>query len=333
MSSDSTEQMDTILGIGAPLVDILLSAEDSLLDELGAEKGGMSLVPQEEIDRLRSRLPLRKQSAGGSAANTVKAIGALGYPAAMYGKVGNDDLGHFFLQDMNRHGVDTSRVEHATQESTGCVCCLITPDGERTFRTYLGAAGTLSPAECSGLNLEGIGIIHMEGYLFFQSGIIDAICETANRHSTQIKKSLDLASFDVVQLFRNDLLELLEREIDIVFANEQEGAAVSGSNDPLEMLKFLNRYAELAVVKVGADGAYACRRGEEPVFRPGTRVEVRDTTGAGDFWAAGFFCGLLQNSSLEHAVDLGNLLGSTIVQHDGAQLSPETWNELKQQIH
>ena len=225
-------------------------------------------------------------SPGGSAGNTTFALSRIGMSCAFLGKLGDDENGSFYREAFNREGGDCSRFKTDSESATGCCISLVTPDSERTMRTCLGAAMNLSPDEITASDFMGCRHAHIEGYILFNRDLLLKILDCAKQAGLSI--SLDLGSFEVVGAAIDILPGVLDRYVDIVFANEEEAAAFSGSSDPETGLSALSRHCAVTAVKLGSDGALLRKDGES-IHVPAVMAEnVLDTTGAGDFWAAGF---------------------------------------------
>ena len=301
--------MEKIIGIGNALVDILVRLEDDvLLERVGLPKGGMTLIDevrQKELRTCMAELSM-EQATGGSAGNSMLALARLGGNAGFVGKVGRDALGKFYADNCKKVGIEARLLE--CNLATGVANTFISPDGERTFGTLLGAAATI------------------EGYLVQNHDLMEAICQMAMEQSVQL--SLDLASYNVVAADLPFFQHLVQDYIDIVFANEEEAAAFTGKRDPLEALREIAAYKCLAVVKLGSKGASA-RLGREEVVVPARKVPVVDTTAAGDFFAGGFLYALNRGASLKDCLSCGALLSEHIIGVVGTRLSDETWKQIK----
>ena len=320
----------TIIGIGSPLVDSLLEVSEQFIDGIDGEKGGMELV---EIDHINNLVTSHDNSAanapGGSAANTIVAMSRLGMDCTFLGKIGQDKEGDFYKDQFTKSGVSVERFKHSDSAPTGRCLSMITPDSQRTCRTFLGAAMDLSHHEITVKDFEGCHHAHIEGYLLFNQELTMKVLQCAEEANCTI--SLDLASFEVVNANRDLLDEILNKFIDIVFANEDEAEAYCGSSDPLVGLETLSKHCEISAVKLGAEGAYI-RRGDEVVKIETEEVRAIDTTGAGDLWAAGFLHAYYNGHSLDKCGTAGSHLGSGVVQHIGAMIPDELWPELKNKI-
>ena len=319
--------MEKIIGIGNALVDILVRLEDDvLLERVSLPKGGMTLIDevrQEELRACMEGLPM-EQATGGSAGNSMLALARLGGNAGFIGKVGRDALGKFYADNCKKVGIEARLLE--CNLATGVANTFISPDGERTFGTCLGAAATMQASDITPQLFEGVSMAHIEGYLVQNHDLMEAICQMAMEQSVQL--SLDLASYNVVAAGLPFFQHLVQDYIDIVFANEEEAAAFTGKRDPLEALREIAAYKCLAVVKLGGKGASA-RLGREEVVVPARKVPVVDTTAAGDFFAGGFLYALNRGASLKDCLSCGALLSEHIIGVVGTRLSDETWKQIK----
>ncbi len=316
-----------ILGIGNALVDIIaLLDDDQTINNLGLPKGGMTLVDGDLSARIRQDLQHRqtKVATGGSVANAMNGIANLGVPCGFMGSIGHDDLGKLFEEDLKAHSID--RVLKYTDLPTGRAVCLVSPGGERTMATYLGAAVEMTPEDITEEILPNYQLFFIEGYLVFNHALIMAAASQAK--SAGLTIALDLASYNVVEANRAVLDELVDNYVDIIFANEEEAVAFTGLS-PVEALEQLARRCDIAVVKVGKEGAYV-RQGEKQVHIPALGSEVVDTTGAGDFFAAGFLSGLAKGYDLEKCGKLGALLAGRVIKTAGAKLEPAEWVEIRE---
>jgi len=322
--------MEKIIGIGNALVDILVRLkDDTFLEQMGLPKGSMMLIDEARQKELRScmeRLPM-EQATGGSAGNTMLALAKLGGKAGFVGKIGKDDLGDFYAENCRKVGIDARLM--ACNLPTGVANTFISPDGERTFGTCLGAASTLQAGDITPALFEGVSMAHIEGYLVQNHELMEAICQTAMEMSVQL--SLDLASYNVVAADLPFFQHLVQDYIDIVFANEEEAAAFTGKKDTLEALREIAALKCLAVVKLGGKGASA-RLGREEVVIGAHKVPVVDTTAAGDFFAGGFLYALNRGASLKDCLSCGALLSEYIIGVVGTRLPEEEWKEIRTSI-
>jgi len=320
-----------LVGVGNPILDKLARVPDTFIDEVGGEKGGMVLTDADSLAGWMARLPEAPvQAPGGSAGNTTFAAAQLGLRTSFIGKVGDDPEAAYYRDRFTDIGGDPSRFKLGNVPTGQCLS-LITPDSERTMRTCLGAAATLSPEEITTKDFIGCSHAHIEGYLLFNEALMLKVLQSAKEASCTI--SLDLASFEVVKAAAGILPDLLRTYVDLVFANEEEAASFLGrEEDEASMAEALATFCELAVVKGGARGAWIVR-GAERIHAPAIPdVTPIDTTGAGDYWAAGFLAGWLKGKPLETCGAMGSRLGGSIVQVIGAQLPDEHWDAIRSQF-
>jgi sugar/nucleoside kinase (ribokinase family) len=317
-----------LIGVGSPIMDLLARVPDAFLQRnVAGDKGGMVLVDHDEMERIIALLDGEPAYAtGGSAANATFNAARLGLRSTFLGKLGQDDLARVYRHAFETAGVDVTRFKRGAQANARCLA-LVTPDAQRTLRTCLGAAMTLSPDEISAADFEGCRHAHIEGYLVFNRALADAVLAAAR--AAGCTTSLDLSSFEVVNASREWLFGQFRRGIDIIFANEDEIRAVfqDQTSDYATLARKLADLGVLAAVKVGKDGAWIARDGELHRIHPIAVADVIDTNGAGDAWAAGFLYGHLRGWPVAASGALASLLGSETVLHMGP-IIPETHFEI-----
>lgn len=318
--------MKKVIGIGSALVDILAEIPtNKTLKTLGFESGSMNLIFDDLLPTVEKELFSLEtaKACGGSAGNTLVALGNLGVKSAFIGKVNKqDEYGSYYISDLESN--NTIPVIRHSDLPTGRAHTFIEKGGERTFGTYLGAASELNPSDVSPADLEAYDLLYVEGYLVFNEQLIRHVIKTAK--ASGIKVAIDLASFNIVEQFK-DLFDELLNDVDIVFANEEEAKAFTGK-EPEEALDILAERCELAIVKVGKDGSYI-KQGDEKHFVGTSKVDVVDTTGAGDLFAGGFIYGLTQGINLADCARIGTKVAGEVIQIQGAKLSNEKWDEIK----
>ena len=320
--------MKRIIGIGNALTDMLISLSgDEVLSQNQLDKGSMSLVDnqfQTDILKAVAGLP-HSLSLGGSAGNTIRTMARLGTEVGFIGKVGEDSTGDFYIQALRNVGVEPFilRSEH----SSGKCLSLISADGERTLVTHLGAAADLQAEDIDAAVFDGYDALYIEGYLVQDHDLIRTTMARAKQHG--LKVAIDLASFNVVRENREFLHDLVERYVDIIFANEEEAYEFSGRRDAMEALLYIGKMCELTVVKTGIRGALI-KRGDE-IVEVGIMAAAKrvDTTGAGDFYAAGFLTALCEGLSLRQCGTIGAITAGKVIEVVGTTLSEETWNEIE----
>jgi sugar/nucleoside kinase (ribokinase family) len=317
-----------LIGVGSPIMDLLARVPDEFLKRhVTGEKGGMVLVDHDEMRRIIGLLDGEPAYAtGGSAANATFNAARLGLRTTFLGKLGQDDLARVYRHAFETAGVDGSRFKRGDQANARCLA-LVTPDAQRTLRTCLGAAMTLSPGEISAIDFGGCRHAHVEGYLVFNRALADTVLTAAR--AAGCTTSLDLSSFEVVNASRDWLFSQFRRGIDIVFANEDEIRAVFQDeiSDYATLARKLAGHGVLAAVKVGRDGAWIAHEDNLHRIPPVAVADVIDTNGAGDAWAAGFLFGYLRKWPLPACGALASLLGSETVLHMGP-IIPHTHFEI-----
>jgi sugar/nucleoside kinase (ribokinase family) len=290
----------------------------------------MVLVDHDEMQRIIGLLDGEPAySTGGSAANATYNAARLGLRSTFLGKLGHDALAKIYRDSFVAAGVDGSRFkQHASRANARCLA-LVTPDAQRTLRTDLGAAMTLTPAEVSAADFQGCRHAHIEGYLVFNRDLAEAVLTAAR--AAGCTTSLDLSSFEVVNASRDWLFRQFKQGIDIVFANEDEIRALFPDDKTASYEALARRLAGhgvLAAVKVGKDGAWLAHGQELHRIAPVPVANVVDTNGAGDSWAAGFLYGHLSNWPLPASGALASLIGSETVMHMGPIIPDTHWKVL-----
>jgi sugar/nucleoside kinase (ribokinase family) len=317
--------MKSVIGIGSALVDILTRIDDdSVLNELNIPKGSMQLVDESSSALIEKKLENYESSMapGGSAANTIHGLAKLGIESGFISYIGNDETGKFFEGSMNSVGVKPMMFH--TDTASGTARTIISKDGERTFATNLGASVELNEGVITTELFKGWDYCYVEGYLIANKAVFTKTIATAKECGCKVV--LDLASYNVVEDNREFLNELLPK-IDIVFANEEEAKALTQMSAE-ESLHYIADKVEIAIVKIGKKGSLI-KRGEEVVTIGCNKVEVVDTTGAGDMYAAGFLYGLINDYDLERCGTIGNHLAESIIQVIGAKMDENRWKMFK----
>lgn len=316
-----------VIGIGNALTDMLVNlSSDSVLADYALKKGSMSLVDskfQTDISKAVAGCPY-SLSLGGSAGNTIRAMARLGTQTGFIGKVGNDTTGEFYEQALRNIGVEPY-ILHSSSRSGKCLS-LVSPDGERTFVTHLGAAADLTADDVDGAIFDDYDCLYIEGYLVQDHDLIRAAAERAKAHG--LKVAIDLASFNVVEENRDFLHDIVASYVDILFANEEEARAYTGRENAEEALNIIAEQCELVVVKIGKRGALI-RRGDELV-EVGIMAAAKrvDTTGAGDFYAAGFLSALAEGLSLRQCGTLGAITAGKVIEVVGTTFGEDVWREI-----
>ena len=322
--------MDKIIGMGNALVDVLAILDnDMTLQEMQLPKGSMQLIDEQKLAQINRKFATMKtyRATGGSAGNTILALANLGMAPGFLGKVGRDEVADFFRNDFMEHGIEARLLE--CNLPSGIASTFISPDGERTFGTYLGAASTLKAEDLSLSIFADYSYFYIEGYLVQDHEMILRAMELGKQAGLQI--CLDMASYNIVAGDLDFITHLIEKYVDIVFSNEEEARAFTGK-DPEAAVEMIARKCSIAVVKMGARGALV-KKGSKAFHIDAVKADrVIDTTGAGDYFSAGFLYGLTIGTSLEKCGMIGALLAAYVIQVVGTTLSNEKWNEIKLNI-
>jgi len=321
--------MTRILGLGNALIDLITEIPgDESLTALGLPKGSMTLVDAGRaaaITVLTEKYPLTLKS-GGSAANTIFGLARLGIHSGFIGKTGRDALGDHYEKELVVSGILTRLIK--SQTPTGRAVALISPDSERTFAVYLGAAMELSADDLQGSHFAGFDHLHIEGYLVQNHALMVRALELATQYGLTI--SLDLASYNVVTENHAFLMEIILKYVDMVFANEEEARSLTGL-EPEPAIEAISLLCNTAIVKTGKEGSLI-RRDGNTLHISATEARPIDTTGAGDIYAAGFLYGLSKGHDLRICGNIASLLAGRVIEIKGARLADEDWEDLMPRI-
>jgi sugar/nucleoside kinase (ribokinase family) len=311
-----------VLGIGNAIVDILVQTEDDFLEQHGLTKGAMALVSAEEQRELYEKTGQALESSGGSAANTLAGLAALGGRAAFAGKVRDDQLGAVFGHDIRAAGVAYETAMAADGAPTATCLVLISPDGQRTMQTYLGACVDFCAADLDNAQVETAEVIYLEGYLWDPDPAREAFFQAVRvAHDAGRKVSLSLSDPFCVDRHRDGFMDFIKNHVDILFANEDEILSLFQLDDFDAAAEKIRGMVDIAALTRSEKGSVIVA-GEETVSVPAAKVDkVIDTTGAGDAYAAGFLAAYTQGRSLKTCAELGGLLAAVIIQQIGARPS------------
>jgi len=319
----------SIIGIGNALMDIVVKLHNNnILETNSLPKGSMILVDATTSASINSQTEgLEKIFApGGSVANTIDGLAHLGANAAFVGKVGNDELGQSYHDGLMHIGAKPILFHSST--ATGVAMALVTPDSERTFGTYLGAAVELSPSDLFIDLFNGYNIAYIEGYLVQNHDLIRKAVALAREAGLTI--AIDLASYNVVEANLDFLKEIIANHVDIIFANEEEAKAFTGKN-PEEAVSELAGMCEIAVVKTGVKGSLVQHKQE--LIKIGiTGTTCIDTTGAGDLYAAGFLYGISRNLPLAVCGKIASILAGKVITVYGARMDDNNWSTIIKEV-
>jgi len=313
-----------VLGIGNALFDILVRVDDKFLTDHGMTKGSMALIDEARAASIYSDMGPATEVSGGSAANTIVGVAQLGARAAYVGKIKDDPIGQLYAHDIRAAGVAFGTAAAKDGPATGCSYILVTPDGERTMNTYLGAAQELSAADIVENEIAAASIIYLEGYLWDPKDAKDAFVKASQiAHKHGRKVALTLSDAFCVGRYRDEFIALMrDKTVDLIFANEAELQSLYDTQDFDAALAQLRNDIALGVVTRSEKGCVvAAKEGITAVSAFPARSVV-DTTGAGDLFAAGFLFGLVREAGYEQAGRLGAMAAAEVIQHIGAR--PQT---------
>ncbi len=317
-----------LLAFGAALLDEVAEVSEEFLAALPGRKGGSQPISAAEREGLRRLLAGRCQrSLGGAAGNTARAFAALGGQAGMLSLVGADESGRFYRQAMQDSAVALPGIKVIPIGETGSCLSLVTPDGERTMRPCLGVANHFQAKYFTLADFQPYSHFYVEGYILYTPEIAEEILSLAQTAGLTI--CYDAGSPELVGKHRELLRYLLKKYVSVAFFNEREAAAFAGLEDPRQALQELAQLCALAVVKGGGQGAWIAR-GQEQIHIPAQSAQLVDSTGAGDFWAAGFLYAWLNGRSLSAAGRLAAAVSAAVVARPGANLPANIWQQLRQ---
>ena len=318
--ADTGSDRHDVLGIGNAIVDILAYAEDGLVAELELTRGAMTLIDENRSAFLYRRLGPAREVSGGSCANTIAAVASLGARGAFIGRVRDDQLGQVFSHDIRAAGVTFRNPPSPTGPATATSMIFVTPDGQRTMNTYLGACVELGPDDVDPELVAGAAVTYLEGYLWDRPEA-KAACRRAADICNQARKQLALTLSDgfCVDRWRAEFRELIDSRVDILFANEAEITSLYEVADFDQALQEVRRHVHFAALTRGPKGSVVLRGEELHVIDAAPPARVLDTTGAGDLYAAGFLRGHTMGLDLAACGRLGSACAAAIIAQYGAR--------------
>jgi adenosine kinase len=310
-----------VIGIGNAVVDVIARAEDDFLVEHGMHKGAMALIDQARAEKIYQAMGPAVESSGGSAANTIVGVASFGGHAAFIGKVKDDELGRAFAHDIRAARVAFETKPAGEGPSTARCYIMVTPDGERTMNTFLGAAQDLKAADIDEAKVASAALIYLEGYLWDPPQAKEAFVKAAAvAHKAGRRVALTLSDAFCVDRYRAEFLDLIRKgTVDIVFANEHELHSLYETADFDTAVKALRHDAKLAVITRSEKGCVVVTRKTVEAVQAMPIDRVVDVTGAGDLFAAGFLIGLARGKDHRTAARLGALAAAEVIQHIGAR--------------
>ena len=309
-----------VLALGNAIVDVLSHVDDAVIDGLPVNKGGMTLMGAVEAQDLYGTLGPGVECSGGSAANTVVGAAMLGVRTAFVGRVRDDQLGHVFTHDIRAAGVQFDTAPATDGPETAVCMVMVTPDAHRTMCTHLGASIELGPDDVDEALVRNSAVLYLEGYLWDPPGAREAM-----RRAIRIAKdegravALSLSDPFAVDRHRADFLDLVDNDVDILFANEHELTSLYGIDDLDTAFNEVMPLVKVAACTRGEHGAVIVGDGETHVIPAEPAVQVVDTTGAGDLFAAGFLAGWTQGRNLHDCGRMGAVAAAEVISHLGAR--------------
>ena len=313
-----------VTAIGNAIVDVLAKADDALLAEHKLPKGGMSLIDAPTAERLYAVMGPGVEASGGSAANTIAGIAALGGKTAYIGKVADDQLGKVFTHDIRAVGVSYTTPPLKGGLPTARCLIFVTPDAQRTMQTFLGATSQLNPEDVDMNAIKASKVLYLEGYLWDQPQAKKAMREAAvEAKRAGVKVALTLSDSFCVARFRDEFKELIKNHVDILFANESEILSLYEVTDFDAALQAVRNDAEIAALTRSEKGSVVVNGDEVHVIDAVKGVKVVDTTGAGDAYAAGFLYAFTQGRDLATCGRLGGVMAAEVISHMGPRVEAD----------
>ena len=306
-----------VLGIGNAIVDVICKVNDNFLSQNRLTKSTMKLVDEMEFKKLINNLKIEKTISGGSVANSIVGLSQLKNNVGFIGKVNNDVLGKKYLEGLKKENVKFHCEIKQEKISTGTCLILITPDSERTMCTFLGTAGKISENDIDDKVIKQSEITFLEGYLWDRGDPQKAFNKAI---SNAVQSAMSLSDLFCVERHKEYFLDLVQNKLNIVFANEQEIMALLSTKDFNSVVEFSKKIKKLIVITRGENGAMAIHDNKVEESKAKKNLRIKDLTGAGDLFAAGFLHGYVNKLSLKESLEKGTELSSQIIQQVGARL-------------
>jgi sugar/nucleoside kinase (ribokinase family) len=308
-----------VVGLGSAIVDAIAHASDAFVEEWGIEKGGMTLIDEQRAHLLYDAMGPASETSGGSSANTVAGVASFGGRTAFIGTVRDDQLGEIFRHDIRACGVDYDVPSGTEGPSTARCLILVTPDAQRSMSTYLGISSLIEPENVDEELVASAKVVYCEGYLWDMPQSIEAIKKAFDRaRSSGGKIGFALSDDFCVQRHHDDWQRLVDERVDLLFANEEEICSLTGTDDFEEAIDKVRGRCEIAALTCSERGSVIVTA-DDTIRVPAEPVEVVDTTGAGDLYAAGFLHAYTQGRDLETCARLGSAAAAEVISHLGAR--------------
>ncbi len=306
-----------ILGIGNAIVDVLCKVSDEFLTQHSLTKSTMKLIDEAEFKKLLTSLKIEETISGGSVANSIVGLSQLGNKMGFIGKVSNDELGQKYEDGLKKEKVKYLYKKKQEEMPTGSCLILITPDSERTMCTFLGTAGKINDNDIKEEDIKNAEMVFLEGYLWDEGDPKKAF-DKAIMHSK--KTAMSLSDLFCVNRHKPHFLELVKNQLDIVFANEQEILSLINAKNFQEVISFSKQIKKNIVITRGAKGAISINQNEVIKVNAQSNLKIKDLTGAGDLFAAGYLHGIINNLDTKECLLKGTELSSKIIQKIGARI-------------
>jgi len=306
-----------VLGIGNAIVDVLCKVSDQFLIKHSLTKSTMKLVDEKEFKNLLSYLKIEQTISGGSVANSIVGLSQLGNEVSFLGKVSDDELGQKYEEGLVKENVKYLYKKKIEPIPTGTCLILITPDSERTMVTFLGTAGKINDNDVNGDDIKNAELVFLEGYLWDEGNPKKAF-DKAIAHSNKV--AMSLSDLFCVERHKPYFLELVRNKLDIIFSNEQEILSLINSKSFDDAISFSKEIKKNVVITRGEKGAISINGDEVVECKANTNLKIKDLTGAGDLFAAGYLHGVLNQISLKESLMKGTELSSKIIQKIGARI-------------
>ena len=320
-----------VYGLGNALVDIEFQVDDDFLDTMRIDKGAMTLVDQKQQHQLFAKLKETfkgKKASGGSAANSMIAVAAMGGASYYTCKVADDKFGQFYLNDLKAAGVDTNTTGSSTGGVTGSCLVMVTPDAERTMNTFLGISSDLSVSDLNKQSIMAARYCYLEGYLVTSESALEANLEARNiAKKSGVNTALTFSDRSIVEFFEDELTQTIGDGIDLLFCNKNEALAYTKKDNIDDAIEVIKTFSKYFAITLGSDGAVVYD-GATLYEIASNKVEAVDTNGAGDGFAGAFLYGITNGYTYEKAGELASLTASRIVSQFGPRLSVEDYKSL-----
>ena len=307
-----------IIGVGNAIVDVICKVEEKFLKENSLTKSTMKLVNEIEFKKLLSILNIEETVSGGSVANSIVCLSQLGNKVGFVGKIADDELGAKYEAGLKKENVEYFYKKKKETVPTGTCLILITPDSERTMVTFLGIAGKINEKDIDINSIKKSEIVFLEGYLWDEGEPKKAFDRAINNSN---KVAMSLSDLFCVERHKSHFLNLVENNLDIIFANEQEIMSLINTNNIKDVIEFSKKLKKLFVITRGDKGALAIKDNEVIECEAKRNLKLVDLTGAGDLFAGGFLHGYINGQSLKQSLETGNEMSSKVIQILGARLS------------